>query len=96
MTLCGIKQTCYYSARKLSQNIPIKVGCNCSVNEIRLKTNDYCTTGTATNSVYALWRCYLFYPRHEAAIGPCYADRWIGSNGSVPWSPNLFSTVSYL
>lgn len=80
----------------MNQNIPTKVGCNSSASETRLNTNDRYTAGNATNCVSALWCCCLFYPRPETTIGPYYADRWIGSNGSVPWAPNLFPTVSYL
>jgi len=80
----------------MKQNIPIKVGCNCSMSEIRMNTNDSYTAGNATNYVYALWRCWLFYPLPVATIGPYYAHRWIGSNGSVPCSLNFFPTVSYL
>jgi len=61
----------------MNQNIPIKVGCNGSVREIRQKTNDSDSTDNATNCVFALWHCCLFYPRPEATIGRYYADRWI-------------------
>jgi hypothetical protein len=63
-----------------------KYGCNRFVSEMLLNSVDSCTTGKATNCVYALGRCCFFYPRPEAAIPPYYADRWSESNGNVPWS----------